>query len=259
MLTTAPVPRIDLRKANDRPRLLVSIRSQAEATAALQGGADILDLKDPARGSLGRPDPQALRDVSRCASASAVPITTALGEVAEWSSQKPFVIPDDVSFAKLGLAGLRQEANWIDQWLAVREGVERDRPQIGWVAVAYVDEAAAVAPSLEEVVSAAIDTGCAGLLLDTCDKSAGRLHDYVDEHQLVSLAERMHAADMFIAAAGRLTLIDLGRLAASSVDVIAVRSAACEKHDRQSKVTAERVAECKSAIASREQRPIAAY
>jgi uncharacterized protein (UPF0264 family) len=226
-----------------------------EAHAAIAGGAAILDVKDPARGSLGRPDLQLLQAVSQCASACGLPITTALGEVVEWADQRPFVIPADVTFAKLGLAGLRGRQDWIDRWLAVREVVQRDHPQIGWVAVAYVDEAAAASPPLEDVVSAAIATGCAGLLLDTCDKSAGRLHDSVSEQQLEVLAEHIHSAEMFIAAAGRLSLRDVARLAASSVDVIAVRSAACEKHDRRGTVTAERVAACKSAIASCGQRP----
>jgi uncharacterized protein (UPF0264 family) len=117
--------------------------------------------------------------------------------------------------------------------------------------VAYVDEAAAGSPPIQDVVSAAIDTSCAGLLLDTWDKSTGRLHDYISEHQLDLLADRLHAEAMFIAAAGRLNLSDVARLATSSIDVIAVRSAACEKHDRKSTVTAERVAECKAAIRSR--------
>jgi uncharacterized protein (UPF0264 family) len=249
------VPRIDLRKANDRPRLLVSVRSAVEANAAIAGGADILDVKDPAQGSLGRPDLQLLQAVSQCASACGLPVTTALGEVVEWADERPFVIPADVTFAKLGLAGLRRRQDWVDRWLAVREIVQRDRPQIGWVAVAYVDEAAAASPPLEEVVSAAIATGCAGLLLDTCDKSAGRLHDSVSEQQLEVLAERIHSAEMFIAAAGRLSLRDVARLGATSVDVIAVRSAACEKHDRRGTVTTEAVADCKSAIAACGQRP----
>ena len=35
-------------------RLLVSVRSAEEVSAALAGGADIIDAKEPERGSLGR-------------------------------------------------------------------------------------------------------------------------------------------------------------------------------------------------------------
>ena len=39
-----------------RSRLLVSVRSAAEAEIALHGGADLIDVKEPTRGSLGRAD-----------------------------------------------------------------------------------------------------------------------------------------------------------------------------------------------------------
>ena len=38
------------------PQLLVSVRSAGEAVDALAGGCQILDVKDPSRGSLGRAD-----------------------------------------------------------------------------------------------------------------------------------------------------------------------------------------------------------
>ena len=38
------------------PGLLVSVRSGAEAEAALAGGADLIDVKEPTRGALGRAD-----------------------------------------------------------------------------------------------------------------------------------------------------------------------------------------------------------
>jgi len=38
-------------------RLLVSVMDAAEAVLAVEAGADIADLKDPAEGSLGAPRP----------------------------------------------------------------------------------------------------------------------------------------------------------------------------------------------------------
>ncbi len=44
-------------------RLLVSVRSAAEAEIALVGGAALIDVKEPARGALGMADFQVIRDV----------------------------------------------------------------------------------------------------------------------------------------------------------------------------------------------------
>ena len=41
--------------ARPAPGLLVSVRSAAEAATALAGGADLIDVKEPSRGPLGRP------------------------------------------------------------------------------------------------------------------------------------------------------------------------------------------------------------
>ena len=42
-------------------RLLVSVTREDETGPAVQGGADILDVKNPAEGSLGAPVPRTLR------------------------------------------------------------------------------------------------------------------------------------------------------------------------------------------------------
>lgn len=44
-------------------RLLVSVRDAGEARAALAGGAEIVDAKDPARGSIGAVSPEALQGI----------------------------------------------------------------------------------------------------------------------------------------------------------------------------------------------------
>jgi uncharacterized protein (UPF0264 family) len=181
-------------------------------------------------------------------------VTTALGEVAEWPNQNPFPIPSGVAFAKLGLAGLGKQRDWVEKWREVRRLFNAQRTGMGWVAVAYVDDTAARAPSIDEVLSAGIDTGCAGVLLDTYDKSSGRLFDYVSESQIDDFAERMHAAGKFIAAAGRLELSDVARLGQTAVDIVAVRSAVCAASDRQGVVTSDLVAACKAAIHVREPR-----
>lgn len=47
------------------PQLLVSVRHAGEVSAALAGGACLIDVKDPSRGSLGRADSSVWRDIAR--------------------------------------------------------------------------------------------------------------------------------------------------------------------------------------------------
>ena len=69
------------------PGLLVSVRSADEARAALAGGADVIDIKEPGRGPLGRADEATWRAV-RAEVAGRVPVSAALGELAAWLNAK---------------------------------------------------------------------------------------------------------------------------------------------------------------------------
>ncbi|WP_231754123.1 (5-formylfuran-3-yl)methyl phosphate synthase [Caulifigura coniformis] len=230
----------------------MSVRSALEAASAIEGGAEILDVKDPDRGSLGCPAPDTLFSICQAAGASPrrdLPVTVALGECLEWTEQTPFPLPGQITMAKIGLSGLGESAGWRDQWLRVRQRFEDERGTgIHWVAVAYLDQDDAGSPSIDDIAGAAIDTGCAGLLLDTFNKSSGRLFDHVSPERLAGLAGRMHSGGRFLAAAGRLNLEDITRLSTLPVDVVAVRSAACEKADRRSPVTSRHVAECLTSL-----------
>ena len=74
------------------PGLLVSVRSAAESLVALEGGASIIDIKEPAKGSLGRASRAVQTDVVSALRGQRargpepgrrVTVTAALGELTE--------------------------------------------------------------------------------------------------------------------------------------------------------------------------------
>src|SRR5262245_44632800 len=85
----------------DRPGLLVSVRSAEEAEAALAGSADLIDVKEPSRGSLGRADEATIAAVMRAVGGRR-PVSAALGELRDDPS--PCSIPG-LTYVKWGLAG----------------------------------------------------------------------------------------------------------------------------------------------------------
>ena len=84
-------------------RLLVSVRSAEEARAALAGGADLIDIKEPAHGALGAADRAAMIAIV-AAVAGHVPVSAALGELAN-PAQLDASLAGQIAFAKFGLAG----------------------------------------------------------------------------------------------------------------------------------------------------------
>ncbi len=230
--------------STDSPQLLVSVRTPQEALDALSGGAGILDIKEPSRGPLGM---ASLADLYLiCATAKAVSptaISAALGEVLDWQHAPLPVLPPQLQYAKLGLAGCGQERYWTAMWRQLRGefDVLRGKP-LDWVAVAYADADRADSPSVREVLAAAIEGDCRALLIDTFDKSGGRLVDLLPVTELRAIVEHAHAHQLAVAFAGRVRATDLTLLLPCEPDVIAVRGAACEAGDRAGVVTTSAVA-----------------
>lgn len=222
-----------------RARLLVSVRDAGEAGAAVAGGADIVDVKDPDRGALGRAAPDAWAAIAAVLPAD-VPLSLALGELREWSSGTPIPpIPSTVRWLKLGLAGAAGLPDWRAAWSDVRTRMAAAaRPvAIGWVAVAYADAEAACAPSLEAVAEAAVETGCAGFLVDTWSKQGVSLTQLDVACRVQAVLPQLRRHGLFTAVAGSLRPSDLAEVAGWGGDIVAVRTAACEGGVRTGRVT----------------------
>ncbi|MCB9950326.1 MAG: hypothetical protein H6824_05025 [Planctomycetaceae bacterium] len=235
-------------------RLLVSVRNLKEAHVAAGAGVDIVDLKEPNAGALGMVGPSTVSEVSQslegCEREPRPKLSIALGEVTDWTHREVPQIPS-VQYAKLGLAGLKDESNWEDQWLKARASFEQRIVQVtNWVAVCYADHEAALAPSPESILEAARNTGCRFLLFDTWNKRNGRLWDHLSPGRLTKLIELAHQHDLQVAVAGRLKASDIPRAAEVGADIFAVRSAACEQHNRTGFVSASCIEHLQESILS---------
>ena len=76
-------------------KLLVSVVDAGEARAAAAAGADIVDVKNPAEGSLGAPSPAVIAAV-RAAVPAELPVSAAIGDMPN--------LPGTAALAALGAA-----------------------------------------------------------------------------------------------------------------------------------------------------------
>src|ERR671923_2585613 len=85
-------------------RLLVSVRDADEARAALRGGAEVIDAKDPSRGALGAVDASVLHDIVAVVGGKR-PVSAALGDAstgAEVERAARTAASCGLSYVKLG-------------------------------------------------------------------------------------------------------------------------------------------------------------
>jgi hypothetical protein len=214
--------------------LLVSVRSAAEAHTALAGGAALIDIKEPARGALGRADDGVIDEVV-AAVGGRRPVSAALGE---WTDAIGKFPDADLTYVKWGLAGCTRQSDWRASLCQMLD--RRQRPQV--VLTAYADWQCARAPAIEDVFALARPGGV--LLVDTHCKDAGKsrptLLDWLPVAWITDLCARCREARVRIALAGSLGLTEIHALADARPDWFAVRGAVCDG-DRHGTVQLDKV------------------
>ena len=215
-------------------QLLVSVADAREAMEALAGGADIIDAKDPRKGPLGAVELGVLVEI-REAIRNARPLTAALGDASDAdvveALARSFAVAG-ASLVKVGLAGIgtrRRAASLLAAAVRGARASELERGiRCGVVAVAYADAAAAESPSIDEVITLAVEQRCHGLLIDTFDKAGRGLCVLLSPVTLTRHAETARRAGLLVALAGRLSEDDLDVVRVAGADVAGVRGAACD-------------------------------
>jgi uncharacterized protein (UPF0264 family) len=240
------------RSASDRtarPKLLVSVRNATEAAAALAGGADWIDLKEPLAGPLGAVDPTVAREVvefvgGRC------PVSAALGELTNWTNTSARQLLDvpGIDFVKLGLAGCSDTDTWTQIWLKAQQDVRQAGQSL--VAVAYADWQLAHSPEPEQIVALAGQSACQYLLIDTFSKASSGTLGRLGSAGLCSLLQLAQQHSLRTVVAGKVGLEELDQLPTTSIDMVAVRGSACPG-DRSGEVDRRLVEQFRGRMAER--------
>ena len=199
-------------------RLLVSVRSVAEASLAATGGADFIDLKEPRDGALGGLPVATIADIVAALrhAGSRLPISATIGDL-------PMHVLSDI----------------LDQVQAVGEcGVDYVK-----VGIERGPGAAAVLQALAEMPFAVVPVFIAdhgldfdlvqralhfpAVMVDTADKVSGSLFDVVSPAELQRFVEQVRGSGALAGLAGALRLQHLPALAKLAPDFAGFRSAVC--------------------------------
>jgi (5-formylfuran-3-yl)methyl phosphate synthase len=220
-------------------RLLVSVSGPDDAAAAIEGGADIIDAKDPAQGALGPVAPSVLREIIAAAGGRR-PVSAALGEAPDSSvpTRLAGLAPGDVSFVKLGFAAgvTGHEA------AAHARSLARALAGTGTALVlaAYAD-AGRDRLKRDSVIEIAASCGATGVLLDTLDKRGARpVFGILDPDDVAAWVAEAQRAGLLAALAGSIGIDEIALARDTRADVAGVRGAVCSG-GRTGRVSAARV------------------
>jgi uncharacterized protein (UPF0264 family) len=254
-------------------KLLVSVRSANEAQAALDGGADWIDIKEPNRGPLGTPDASTIVDVLQTVRGR-VPVSAAFGELADRFdlsnnsplARRPSALPinkEDPSYPSppgfaggegrvredwtLALAKIGMKAagpHWRENWQSWSRLLP---PNCDPVIVIYAEGALVASPSPNKIIDFALRVSPAAVLIDTARKDSQTLLDHWPTHQLAELLLPLRLGGIPFALAGSLRFEQIDDLLPLNPGWIAVRGAVCTG-GRNGVVSSELVAQWKAEI-----------
>lgn len=210
------------------PGLLASVTDLHEMELARAGGADIVDLKQPAFGALGAWSTQALT--------AAVMLWSAWGEqlgpagrpaLSATIGDQPMV-PGLIRAAAERVAGTGVPLVKVGLFVSphAHECIEALAPlasRVRLIGVLFADEAPDFA-----VLAALGRAGFAGVMIDTADKKAGSLTAHLDPLTLGQFVAEARRHGLMTGLAGSLRLEDIPALVGVGADYLGFRGALCE-------------------------------
>ena len=204
-------------------RMLASVADAAEAGVVVQFGADIIDLKDASRGALGAVS----LDIAR----EAIAVVAGRSQTSAALGDPPYdedaLLTAVRALAAMGFdyVKLAVDAPTLDRLGESLGALARD---VGLVGMMFADEQ----PDFGLLAKLAA-LGFRGAMLDTRDKTRGRLITHLEVVKLNRFSSQCRALNLMSGLAGSLEAPDIPRLLLVRPDILGFRGALCRGRDRQ--------------------------
>ena len=218
-------------------KLLISPTNEQEASQAIAGGADIIDVKNPQEGSLGANFPWVIKKIREITPKN-IEVSCTLGEVPNLPGSISLAALGaaslGVDYVKVGLFGLKTPEQAIYLLENVCQAAKTCNPKIKVVAAGYADakRIASVDPQLIPEIASKAHVDVA--MLDTAIKDGKTLFDFLTEKKLKEFVDSTHRLGLEAALAGSLRKQDLPTVYDLGADVAGLRGAACTNSNRVS-------------------------
>ena len=219
-------------------KLLISIKSVEEALIIKDSEFDILDIKNPAEGSLGANFPGVIKEIkekspNRVISAAGGDLPGLPGLSSQITFGLANLKPNYIKLGFYNFNNLETAAKMINE---AKKAIKLSGNSAKLIAAAYGDyqEVNSFNPFLLNKL--AFETEIDGIMIDTINKDGRSLFDFLNPAELKDFCQQAKKADVFSALAGSLSFDDVGLLKEIQPDIVGFRGAVCENNDRSSKI-----------------------
>ena len=216
-------------------RVLISPKNESEAREAVNGGADIIDVKNPREGSLGANFPWVIQSI-RALVPSSIPVSATVGDFPHLPGSASLAALGaaycGAEYVKVGLRGSHTAADAIFLMERVTKAVKDYDPRKKVVVAAYADHGRAHTLDPLLLPAVAESAQCDVVMVDTLVKDGTSLFDFMDTAACTAFIEEGHARNLEVALAGSVKLQHISVLKELGADIVGIRGAACSSGDR---------------------------
>ncbi|MEE9594361.1 MAG: (5-formylfuran-3-yl)methyl phosphate synthase [Candidatus Hydrothermarchaeales archaeon] len=230
-------------------KLLVSPLDPEEAKAAVEGGADIVDVKNPKEGSLGANFPWVIAEI-KSNLPRGVELSATIGDLdfkPGTASLAAYGLARlDVDYVKAGFYGIRNEEQALEMGKALKRAISGGSRLI---IAGYADhtDIGSIDPLTLPEIARRVDAY--GVMIDTARKNGVSLFQHMKINAVENFVKESKDAGIMCALAGSLDFDDLATLKEIQPDVVGIRGLACTNGDRnKGRISAELVERIKSFI-----------
>jgi len=218
-----------------RMKVLISPKDEFEATEAVNGGADIIDVKNPIEGSLGANFPWVIQRI-RSLVPHSIEVSATIGDFPHLPGSASLAAlgaaVSGANYVKVGLKGSKTRDDAIFLMQGVTRTVKEYDTQTKVVLAGYADfrRASTLDPFL--LPDVARTAGCDVVMVDTFVKDGKGIFDFMDEAACKQFVEEGHTRNLDVALAGSIKLPEIPILKHVGADILGIRGAACSHGDR---------------------------
>ena len=219
-------------------KVLISIRSLEELFPAIEGGADIIDLKNPDEGSLGASFPWLIKKIRNYG--NDFTLSVAIGDMPNLPGTAALAASGAAScgadIIKVGLYGPRSFEEGVSLLKGVVKAAKAIDQNILVVGAGYADFKFFNGIDSMDIPAICNSAGADVAMLDTLSKDGRKLFDFIDTEQLRKFVIKTHDYNLLAALAGSLKPEDINILSDLGADVTGFRGAVCSDSDRKNGV-----------------------
>lgn len=231
-------------------RLLVSPINIDEALAAVNGGADIIDVKNPKEGSLGANFPWVIKAIKDAVDSKS-PVSATIGDM----NYKPGTASlaalgaavAGAEYVKVGLFDIQTREQALDMAEHVVRSVKDYDPTKKVVISGYSDYKRINSIPVSELPAVCAESGADVVMMDTGIKDGRSTFEFMSIEELSRFVTEAHDLGLETAIAGTIKFEDIEPLNMISPDIIGVRGCVCGG-DRNSAIRQELVEALKASM-----------